>query len=116
MGGRRLGPHFWPPPGRPNVCEPTEAAYNDMTPGEKATLMLCELLLGFFTKAKEEKVSICVVGVVGKKSTDFGFLKRAKLIWKKVNLNLQYSLLGKKTHVFHEFPIYSFTTKVWQIP
>ena len=61
MGGRRLGPHFWPPPGRPNVCEPTEAAYNDMTrgpnvcepteaayndmtPGEKATLMLCELL------------------------------------------------------------------------
>ena len=28
----------------PNVCEPTEAAYNDMTPGEKATLMLCELL------------------------------------------------------------------------
>ena len=40
MGGRRLGPHFWPPPGRPNVCEPTEAAYDDMTPGEKATLML----------------------------------------------------------------------------
>ena len=44
MGGRRLGPHFWPPPGRPNVCEPIEVAYNDMTPGEKATLMLCELL------------------------------------------------------------------------
>lgn len=44
MGGRRLGPHFWPPPGRPNVCEPTEAAYDDMTPGEKATLMLRELL------------------------------------------------------------------------
>ena len=61
MGGRRLGPHFWPPPGRPNVCEPIEVAYNDMTPGEKATLMLCELLLGFSTKAKEEKVSICVV-------------------------------------------------------
>ena len=47
MGGRRLGPHFWPPPGRPNVCEPTEAAYDDMTPGEKATLMLRELLQGF---------------------------------------------------------------------
>ena len=78
MGGRRLGPHFWPPPGRPNVCEPTEGAYNDMTPGEKATLMLCELLLGFSTKAKEEKVSICVVGVVEKKSTDFGFLKKSK--------------------------------------
>ena len=78
MGGRRLGPHFWPPPGRPNVCEPIEVAYNDMTPGEKATLMLCELLLGFSTKAKEEKVSICVVGVVEKKSTDFGFLKKSK--------------------------------------
>ena len=40
MGGRRLGTHFWPP----NVCEPIEVAYNDMTPEEKATLMLCELL------------------------------------------------------------------------
>ena len=47
MGGRRLGPHFWPQPGRPNVCESTELAYNDMTLGEKATLMLRELLSGF---------------------------------------------------------------------
>ena len=38
MGGRRLGPHFWPPPGRPNVCEPIEVAYNDMTPGEKSNV------------------------------------------------------------------------------
>ena len=73
MGGRRLGPHFWPPPGRPNVCEPIEVAYNDMTPGEKATLMLCELLLGFFTKAKEEKVSICVVGGWKKNRPILGF-------------------------------------------
>ena len=72
MGGRRLGPHS---PGRPNVCEPTEAAYNVMTPGEKATLMLCELLLGFSTKAKEEKVSICV-GCGGKKIDRFWVFKK----------------------------------------
>ena len=77
MGGRRLGPHFWPPPGRPNVCEPTEAAYNDMTPGEKATLMLCELLLGFSTKAKEKK-SQFVWLVCGKKIDRFWVFKKSK--------------------------------------
>ena len=34
---------FLAPARGPNVCEPTEAAYDDMTPGEKATLMLREL-------------------------------------------------------------------------
>lgn len=41
---------FLAPARGPNVCEPTEAAYDDMTPGEKATLMLRELHVQLFSQ------------------------------------------------------------------